>query len=512
MLTAWVDSNDGLLAEQNADGSIKIVFATQAGETDLQGLAKTSDTNHDGVLDGQDSSFSKFGVWQDANSDGVLQAGEFKSLDATGIASIALKSTGDPHSTANGDVAVHGQTTYTTKDGVAHIAEDVGFATSDIFAFDGSLVETKPSVVATIATGLSAAEAKNGFVVTSILTGADLKLGQRIEMLVNCGAVTLSHIITQQDLLSQSCDFIVAKEDLIENETNTFATRIMNATGSLGLTSVALSLDYDTIAPSVVSLSERIAATADNTEIIFNIVMSEELVGKLDADHFAANNASILSVTALDSTHFEVVVAADPALHDGVVSLSILGNGLTDVSGNAVADVDLTSLGSVQVVETGWNPGANDSVDDTFVDVTALLTQSASSAVSTSSPTAGTSSPTSVVLELGGFTYRISSNIELPPETASSIVVDLPATSASSVPSSAWTDVVDQTTVSSGSVSDPVSTTSETTGWTTVVASEDTSTTSSTTSSTTTATETTSTTTTPAQDTTPIEPTHTVAI
>ena len=130
--TAWVDSDDALLANRDVNGNLNIVFSTQPGETDLQGLAKVYDSNKDGVLDSSDTAFAEFGVWQDADSDGVVDSGEYLSLADRGITSLSLTSDGQIRFEANGDVIVYGQTTYTTSDGKLHIAEDVGFAVSDV--------------------------------------------------------------------------------------------------------------------------------------------------------------------------------------------------------------------------------------------------------------------------------------------------------------------------------------------------------------------------------------------
>ena len=120
-----------MLANLKSDGTHNIVFSTQAGETDLEGLAKIYDTNKDGVFDISDAAFAQFGVWQDADSDGIVDTGEFLSLADRGITSLSLTSDGQVRFEANGDVIVYGQTTYTTTDGQQHIAEDVGFAVSD---------------------------------------------------------------------------------------------------------------------------------------------------------------------------------------------------------------------------------------------------------------------------------------------------------------------------------------------------------------------------------------------
>ena len=139
--TAWISANDGLLAQKLANGDLNITFSTQVGETDLQGLAKVFDVNHDGVFNAGDSGFNNFGVWQDINSDGVVQEGEFRTLVDRGIASLSLTSDGNLHTAADGDVLVFGQTTYTMTDGSALIAEDVAFSVTSPSVVDGNSVQ-----------------------------------------------------------------------------------------------------------------------------------------------------------------------------------------------------------------------------------------------------------------------------------------------------------------------------------------------------------------------------------
>ncbi|MFN3748846.1 MAG: beta strand repeat-containing protein [Sphingorhabdus sp.] len=132
--TAWVGADDGLLAlDSNANGLVdngsEIVFGGN-GLTDLQGLAATYDSNKDGVLDANDADFAKFGVWQDANSNGVTDAGEFQSLSDAGITSINLVSDGVEYAAADGDVTVHGTSSYTKADGTTGDVADASFATS----------------------------------------------------------------------------------------------------------------------------------------------------------------------------------------------------------------------------------------------------------------------------------------------------------------------------------------------------------------------------------------------
>jgi large repetitive protein len=131
--TAWVGSGDGLLAiDRNGDGLVndgsEVVFASN-GLTDLQGLSAQYDSNHDGALDAADVDFGKFGVWQDANGNGVTDEGEFQLLTAAGIARIGLVSDGQAYTAANGEVDVLGQATYTKADGATGTVADAVFTT-----------------------------------------------------------------------------------------------------------------------------------------------------------------------------------------------------------------------------------------------------------------------------------------------------------------------------------------------------------------------------------------------
>ncbi len=119
--TAWPTADDGLLA-YDIDGNGKIEHADEisfagykyGAQTDLEGL-KAFDTNGDGVFSAADDNWSKFGVWQDANQNGITDPGEFRTLADMGVASIALTSDGQ-FSIVN-DQTVHGVGTVTKTDG-----------------------------------------------------------------------------------------------------------------------------------------------------------------------------------------------------------------------------------------------------------------------------------------------------------------------------------------------------------------------------------------------------------
>ncbi|MXO57930.1 hypothetical protein GRI36_13720 [Altererythrobacter gangjinensis] len=149
--TAWVGADDGLLARATDDG-LDITFADDAAgaKTDLEGLAMVYDSNGDAVFDANDVAFSEFGVWQDADSDGVVDAGEFVSLSDAGIISISLSSDEAQYSAADGDVIVHGTGSYTNADGTHGLLADASFATS---ATDRGLQRTTAMANVTAAAG-----------------------------------------------------------------------------------------------------------------------------------------------------------------------------------------------------------------------------------------------------------------------------------------------------------------------------------------------------------------------
>ena len=177
--TAWVGPQDGILVrDANHDGQIsaeEIVFATSG--SDLQGLA-VYDSNGDGQLSAADSAFAEFGVWQDADSDGQVDAGELQSLTAEGIASISLSSDGVGYSAAGGDVSVVGTGSFTRTDGSTGVLADAVFATGGRVAE----AELRTAAVSANTNVIAAAVAAMGFAATSAAaheSGEQGSLGQQ---------------------------------------------------------------------------------------------------------------------------------------------------------------------------------------------------------------------------------------------------------------------------------------------------------------------------------------------
>lgn len=132
----WVSSGDGLLVRDlNGDGQISdgrelFGMATQLASGDRAGdgyaALRALDSNHDDRLTAADAHFSELKVWIDADTDGVADAGELKSLADLGIVSMDLTtqtgSQGD-----NGNVIAL-SSSYETADGQTHQMADVWFA------------------------------------------------------------------------------------------------------------------------------------------------------------------------------------------------------------------------------------------------------------------------------------------------------------------------------------------------------------------------------------------------
>ena len=133
--TGWVSPTDGLLAiDLNHDGVVNSgaeLFGSASvlasGEKAPDGYVALSelDTNHDGVIDSQDAAFADLRVWVDANSDGITESGELKTLTDLQISQLSLSI--NTEATFNNGNLVGLNSSYQTTDGATHAAADVWF-------------------------------------------------------------------------------------------------------------------------------------------------------------------------------------------------------------------------------------------------------------------------------------------------------------------------------------------------------------------------------------------------
>ncbi|MEO1656317.1 MAG: cadherin domain-containing protein [Pseudomonadota bacterium] len=129
----WVGADDGLLAlDRNGNGTIdngleiSFIQDLEGAQSDLEGLV-AYDTTGDMVLDSRDAAWGSFLLWQDANSDGISDAGELRTLEEVGIAGISLTRTLREVDETEGVNVISATSEYVTDDG--HVGEvgDVAF-------------------------------------------------------------------------------------------------------------------------------------------------------------------------------------------------------------------------------------------------------------------------------------------------------------------------------------------------------------------------------------------------
>ncbi|MBI5790269.1 MAG: hypothetical protein HZA63_02215, partial [Rhodocyclales bacterium] len=154
----WVGAGDGWLAyDEDGDGKIdkgsELAFAARYADatSDLAGLAAIFDSNRDGLLSAADSSWNRFGIWNDADGDGVTDSGELQSLDAMGVASIELTSDG-AFSVING-VTVQGIAKVHLSDGSVLDAADAIIPVADQVRMPDGSIATQAPHAAGVVTG-----------------------------------------------------------------------------------------------------------------------------------------------------------------------------------------------------------------------------------------------------------------------------------------------------------------------------------------------------------------------
>ena len=134
----WISADDGFLAmDRDGNGQIDDGSELFGNFTDDVGpglgfealslLDEDADGNSDGVFDANDVAFDDVLVWQDANSNGISEATELKTLSDHGIQSIDLN-VSLPWVEQNGNVITQ-QSTFTMDDGTGDtVTRDMGDA------------------------------------------------------------------------------------------------------------------------------------------------------------------------------------------------------------------------------------------------------------------------------------------------------------------------------------------------------------------------------------------------
>ncbi len=134
--SGWAAGDDGFLVyDYNQDAQVTRADELMlreylpGAETDLEGL-RAFDSNEDGIFSGNDTSWNDFGVWQDRNSNGLTDEGEFHSLNELGIRDIELESNSNEQEIAGN--TVYGSAVYHRQDGTTGEVGDVALRGEEI--------------------------------------------------------------------------------------------------------------------------------------------------------------------------------------------------------------------------------------------------------------------------------------------------------------------------------------------------------------------------------------------
>ena len=155
--TGWVGQNDGLLVwDKNGNGQIDNGTELFGNNTVLNNGGKAAngfaalaelDANKDGKVDASDAASSQLRVFRDANSNGVVDAGELLSLAEAGVQSLNTGYTSQAVTDANGNQ--HLQTgSFTTTTGQSRVMDDVWFAVDTARTIDTELVAVNDAIAA----------------------------------------------------------------------------------------------------------------------------------------------------------------------------------------------------------------------------------------------------------------------------------------------------------------------------------------------------------------------------
>jgi Ca2+-binding RTX toxin-like protein len=151
----WVNGADSFLAyapggAATIDPTSDLTFRNDlpGAENSIQGL-KAFDTNGDGLINAQDSSYANFYIWNDANGTGVVDPSQTETLAQAGIESISLTPTSLDRD--DGDLSANqviGQIQITMADGTTRTGYDVGLGVEGAASTQGSGATSTPAPAA----------------------------------------------------------------------------------------------------------------------------------------------------------------------------------------------------------------------------------------------------------------------------------------------------------------------------------------------------------------------------
>lgn len=319
----WVGPDDGMLvvdldgsgAIENGSEVFSEVFNGGSFADSLEALASLDD-NGDGVIDIQDAAFGDIKVWQDANSDGISQAGELQNLSEHGISSIDVDAARAERTVDGNTVFAEG--TYTKVDGSEGAYAGVSFRAANDDVADIEDTNWQSAVIAAgVAIVLYTATAEE---VAAGLASVDIKGDPSI------GSVDISEDFTVTYTPVEGYD----GKDAVELE-------LVFAHGTTVTRSIELDVQSDETALTTSTISgssEAPGTVADNTNT------SDDDAGAPEAAATVTVSGSV--ITGDDGHNILVGTDGDDILIGGLGSDTLTGGAGADTFVlNSLAEADI---------------------------------------------------------------------------------------------------------------------------------------------------------------------------
>ena len=259
-----------------------------------------------------------------------------KTLTGTGSAQAVTLTAGDLTTLTNGTIGVSAKQT----DAAGNVQTAAAATTS--FVLDTVAPAAPALALGTgVANGVTAAEATAaGGVVT--VTG---EAGDSISVTFTNGTHVVTKTLTGTGS-AQAVTLTAGDLTTLTNGTIGVSAKQTDAAGNVQTAAAATtSFVLDTVAPAVTAVTDNVAAAVTKGSISFTAAFSEAVTG-VSASSFTATNGTVASVTAVDSSHYTVVVNPTAGVTSGNVALSLVAGGATDMAGNAAVAASLSSLDS----------------------------------------------------------------------------------------------------------------------------------------------------------------------
>jgi hypothetical protein len=179
--TAWFGAGEGILVrDYNQNGTIDNLgelFGTGGTAADgFSDMKALEDTNQDGVVNAQDAGWDQLRVWVDANSDGVSQADELRTLDDVGVKEINLDAKTSSVIYEDGHMPL--VSTVTMTDGSTKLLGDVFFTNDGT----GHMTGSAGSDVMVFSATADTIDGGQGFDTLKVMSASDIVVGQDAQL------------------------------------------------------------------------------------------------------------------------------------------------------------------------------------------------------------------------------------------------------------------------------------------------------------------------------------------